>query len=617
MKSHFILILIACAVTTLVQANTTASPNPANEQKIHELTNALSLIISGSYVKYVSVSDEVKATTDSIKHLKKEDKTKEDKVKDNIIIPCRDIIVKHLSGVAAEVTHDVIIIHESGYNYSIDKLLKELIISCELHSNEATKKLKSHYVSIISNHLVIKELYLRYERIADNSFRLLNSVKEENMSIIKEYLSRLEDEKYISYRTIGTKKQPICEFVFAHPNDFLAPFGRNQDRELTGALDIRFGTNYLTRENLSIANILTSEDKPYLSYQSVGIKAFAYTPYIRYRDQKAIADTLFQSDRPFSNIVLFSHQTYRIWPRGIYSDNAEIALGLIGSDVPKNVQALLHRDANIEAQLVYGWDTQVANGGRYFLQLNYSANVLLYSNINRYGSVFSRRYNSPKNRLLPLNVIVSPFLNYGGYKTSTGFDLSLSTLDLVSRSGMNGVSNHSNSDIRRKWQASAEIGMRYEFVVHNSTLEGFGYMRTYRDDAYDDDVTSIYTLNQHYYEDFEEINSESESYKYPFYIDKPDDEVNRHLNNFYFQLQARRGKATVFWRVDWIEKEYRTLGKKSSEFNYQSQTLYDLLQGDNKTSAKEYYDTKVEDEQIPFDGWTWYPIGTIGVAIQL
>lgn len=625
----YILSLLIIGQCASLQAKIFGKTSPENEKKIISLTESIEIFINGRYAEYDAVYESVKNTRELVQDTFKNRKTAEAAKKNPIyraskfiIIPANNTIKSSLTPVIypPTINQEAVAIPHHAYDYAIDKLLLELIKLCELGDDEIPVQQRAHLVSLINSHLVVRELFLRYEDIVNIHFHLLNPIIKENLRLLSEELSYLEELKYISYRTKSTKKQTLTEFILAHPNDAVAFMKRNQDRELTGGLNLQFGTNYLSRENFSIANILNDPTKPYLSYQSIGLVAYAYTPYIRYRDQTAIADSLFQNDRPFSNIIMFTHNTFRLWPRGRYRDNAMIAVGTIGNDVPRQVQAVLHRDAVVESQLVYGWDTQIAEGGRLFLQVNYTGDILMYSNTNKYGSVLFPRLRKPKQPLIPLNVYLSPFVNWGGYKTSGGFQLSLSTVDLVSSSMLNGISSRPSDGRIKKWQIAFEAGLRTEYVVHNSTLEGFGYLRTFRDDDYDDEATSSYTLNQHFYEEFEQTNSASEDFVYPFYINRTGDEVQRVLCNWFGQIQLRRGRATLFYRVEWFDKEYVTTNKANGDFNYQSSAIYDLISGDNaadRDAAKEFYDTKVDSEQKPFDNWDYYPVGTLGINIQL
>jgi hypothetical protein len=208
-----------------------------------------------------------------------------------------------------------------------------------------------------------------------------------------------------------------------------------------------------------------------------------------------LAGTLFQFDRPFGFYIYLERSKYRLWSNGLFRHNGAFQVGQIGANAGRDIQALLHRDAVVESQKVYGWDKQVANGGRWLIQINHELDVLLFSTTNERKGVFSKSKNKDwENRYSGFNVIATSELLYGGYLAAGGLGLRLSGSDFTNQSGQSTLRER----LKRKYEFGFnwELGFKWRYANHSCLLEGFGYTRTFIDDKYDDDAESSYTLNQ-------------------------------------------------------------------------------------------------------------------------
>lgn len=358
-----------------------------------------------------------------------------------------------------------------------------------------------------------------------------------------------------------------------------------------------------------------------MSYQSLTLGMNFYTPYIRYRNNFEMADSLFQYDRPFSSYVFVERSKYRIWPKGLLRHQGALQVGVIGSDWGRDIQATLHRDATVESQKVYGWDKQIGQGGRFLVQLNHRVDVLLFSTTNKYKSFLLQNWKTEhKNALwdfFGVNVIGTGAAYVGGYLTALEGGLKIATTDFTNQSGQNTIKAFRDPDLRTRnrifeFGINLEAGIRFRRVIHNSMLEGFGYFTTYKDDKYDDESESVYTLNEAFYS-----QQNRDSTANPGRYDRTpasQDQLNRTLWLFDLKLNLRWRKMTFYVQSTLHKKEYQI---KSDNFNYD--IFYDEFADPND---REFFYGKDNDpnddgafgELKEYDKRSYYGYGKIGVV---
>ena len=410
-------------------------------------------------------------------------------------------------------------------------------------------------------------------------------IKDENLSIITERLTILDNKKYTYYESYFSKPNFIKGFEAFHSNDFLLAYNRmNQDREMTGGFRFSLITDYLKWRWVNIFG--DDNAKKILTYQTINLVGEGFTPYIRYRNNFELADSLHKLDRPFSSYFGVSRTKNRIWRNGLIQHTGEFMAGSIGISEGRKIQAKLHEDVNTGSQYVYGWDNQIANGGRLFLQLNHKASFLIWSNTNRYKTIgmpntFS--VDKPIN-YSGFNLIGDIDLKVGSLVTSFGGGLKISSRDLLTQSG-NFMINHNpkkNNLIGLKF----DFGVNYKYIEHNSLLEGLGLFKPIPEDPYDKEPIDTYFLKG--------------------------DEINRHIFNLDFGVSIRVRQTTVFLRNNFHNLEYKS---KLDNVNFNDPWFLSRL----NSKDLENYKTKTIKELEEFTGrkvfnTTIYGFGTVGIS---
>ena len=492
---------------------------------------------------------------------------------------------------------------KNGYKKNVDTIRAILLFEnwsfvfdlLNLNKQWASDNCIEANLSWIKNRSTISFLGQAYQNFLNEPYDssskiILNSVspsvERRNITYINKRIAQVEEVEFIHYKSNSAKARVLKSIDLYHDNDFFIPPSWNQDRDLTGGGDITFSTDLFKARWLNWGWMMKAHrnklSEEILSYQSFSFGAKAYTPYIRYRDRYALADTLYAKDRPFGSVTYIARKKYRLWPRGLTRSEGTIMLGKIGSSFGRNFQAALHRDATIASQFVYGWDKQIAEGGRWFTQINHKIEWMLFSATNKYVSIltWNKTQEFPKRGLksyIGLNVIGTTEINIGGYQSSFDIGVKLASLDFTNHSGqkfIKAIRHNSKAKAHKnriyEFGIYGEFGYRLRHVIHNSMLEGFGYFRTFRDDRYDNESETIYTLNNDWYKQ-EEIrliteNSDQTSYKRP---PKDNDQVKRILHFLDFRLNVRWRKMTVY--------VHSTLHSKEFVFEKLTQTDYENL----------------------------------------
>ncbi|MFT6923790.1 MAG: hypothetical protein ACJA1C_002810 [Crocinitomicaceae bacterium] len=487
-----------------------------------------------------------------------------------------------------------------------DLLFESLRIGQEHVDGDSKDEVRKNLEKITTHNTLqqILELAVR-TKDTTNYFTLKHPVRSRDVKLIQEHLLEYEQGRFVHYTSTDIDPKKVKEIDFNTDNDVLTPAPDvNQDREYTGGGRLTLSTDYFKARWLNLAwlnffQLDKSRHRKVMTYQSMSIGMHFYTPYIRYQNDTDLADTLFQFDRPFGSYIYLERSKYRLWSNGLFRHHGAFQVGQIGANAGRDIQALLHRDAVVESQKVYGWDKQVANGGRWLIQINHELDVLLFSTTNERKSVFSKSKNKNwEERYSGFNVIATSELLYGGYLAAGGLGLRLSGSDFTNQSGQSTVRERR----KRKYEFGFnwELGFKWRYVNHSSLLEGFGYTRTFVDDKYDDDAESAYTLNQASYLAQDTTTIEEDQWFY----DRPvgtDDQVNRHVWMVDLKLSFRWRKMTAYFVTGLYRKEY-----KSFDLDFDDYSSLAI----NPT----YYNEKVKVELNSFQNKDYYSFGKVGVS---
>ncbi|WP_299627220.1 lipid A-modifier LpxR family protein [uncultured Tenacibaculum sp.] len=172
------------------------------------------------------------------------------------------------------------------------------------------------------------------------------------------FLQKYYDSVTEYYRYFKSDKKIIKGVRVYTDNDAFAVFD-NRDHEYTGGVRIAFITDYVGLKLISFRR-----DHKYLSYQSVFFGFDLYTPNVL--NVNDIGD-LNPIDRPFASFQYIGRTRNIIRYDGRYRSTAEIKIGIIGGEVSRNFQRVIHRDIT-DSENNNGWNYQIANGGRFALQ---------------------------------------------------------------------------------------------------------------------------------------------------------------------------------------------------------------------------------------------------------
>lgn len=422
-----------------------------------------------------------------------------------------------------------------------------------------------------------------YSCIKDTEEKLPKLVIEQNKKLLTERIDKLGQKIYTYYKNYNSKPDMLKGYEMYHENDVLLLTGMNQDREMTGAFKFSFLTDYFKCRWLPIGNTRQTQQH-ILTYQTISIGGSGYTPYIRYRNNFQLADSLHQFDRPFCSYIYLERAKNRVWLKGLVRQKGEFQAGMLGTN-GNQIQAQLHEDVNIEAQHVYGWDKQIAEEGRLFLQVNQKWDFLLFSSTNKYAYAFRPNYirvEDPKKKYSGVNISSEFDLRYGTLMTAAGVGIRFSTLNFLQQSGHQMIASRKpNGKNNYGWKFDA--GLSYRYVVHNSTLEGLGLTKKFPDDPYDIVKPDDYVL--------------------------PQTQINRNLIIFDFGINLKWRKTTFFYR-----QLFHTLEYNSALSSVDYSKLEYLVDSDDK----EYYYNTIAKEQNDFLNYKigkmqYYGYGTIGM----
>lgn len=468
--------------------------------------------------------------------------------------------------------------------------IKNLLINlCDL-DNAVDNRYVNMLICEFKNPFTIEYLYniiqKDYSNLQENdrTHNMSQQVMEENLKILSDRLNTLDERSYVYYKNNNSKSVPVKGFELYHENDFLLLIPKiNQDREYTGGFRFNMITDFLKWRFFKhpLTNILT--------YQSVSILGGGYTPYIRYRNNFELADSLHMYDRPFSSYFCVERAKNIIGRDGLWRSHSEFQMGFMGISGGRKIQAKIHEDVVHKSQFVYGWDKQIANGGRFITQINQKFEFLLYSNTNNKMTILRPKtinVNLDKliNKYHGRNVICDLDLSAGTLSTSAGMGIRFSTLDLLKQSNNNMISCKKNYHGEEKgWKL--EAGIKYRYVFHNSLLEGLGFFKTFDEDPYDKVSTDPLVI-------------------YP-------DKIERHQFILDVGFNIRLRKTTVFYKQTLQTLEYKS---SLSTINFRNETLLSKVNPVDSDFYEEMITEQNKFLNMKFLGRQFYGFGAVGFS---
>lgn len=423
--------------------------------------------------------------------------------------------------------------------------------------------------------------------LCDSLKNMSNFAHEQNLEKLASRIDFLDRQQYCFYESYSSKPEIFKGVEMHHDNDvFMIPiFSKNQDREYTGGFRFSFATDYFKWRFLNF----TKKPERVLTYQTITLGGMGYTPYIRYRNNFELADSLHSYDRPFGSYVYLERAKNRTWRSGLIRQRGEFQIGAVGLSQGRKIQAKLHEDLIHKSQYVYGWDKQIGDGGRLAIQANQFWSFLLYSCSNQSRSIVKPFTSnvSDNDKYAGLNIIGEVDIRAGTFYSSAGMGIRLSTLDFLKQSGTNHIRSRkvgSNSEFG--WKVDG--GLSYRYVIHNAILEGLGFLKPFLYDEYDKVNPDTYVLRK--------------------------DQVERNLYIIDLGLHLRWRKTTVYFRQTFHTLEYSS---PLENFDYQRADIVGTI---NPEDLQTYNNEMVKENQSFvnsknwFGGKTVYGYGTLGVS---
>jgi hypothetical protein len=458
--------------------------------------------------------------------------------------------------------------------------------------------------------------YYEHSLQKDGHFNMPEEMRIRNLKIISTRLSTVQAKNYILYQSPYAQNKKIKTIEFSIDNDvfmfdrYVWDKGLNQDREYTGGGTIGFTTDYIKWRWLNLRwlncqllcelicgrkknseNEIIQSNRQMLSYQSIKLGMQFYTPYIKYRNNYDLADSIHLRDRPFGSYVYLERSKFRIWAKGLARLQGDFQIGKIGTELGRNVQATLHKDVSVSSQKVYGWTRQVHHGGRWAFQINKKLDLLLFSNTNSYISFLHSPFpkNNTTNTKTPLpwkrlNIYSSSEVFCGTYYTAFGTGVFFSASDFKKQSGQNMLLPAKRND--KLYAFNWDVGIRYRRVVHNTMLEGFGILKTDDDDVFDDENKALYVLKS--------------------------DQINRNLFIVDAKLAMRFRKMSVFYTRTFNTKEHK-VGSENIDYKKYIEISTTMNRPNTSQEDKAYFNGDMINELQKFDKRKWYGFGRIGL----
>lgn len=381
---------------------------------------------------------------------------------------------------------------------------------------------------------------------------------------------------YLHYDYHETSDKLLKYIHLYHDNDVFLFSNINKDRDYTGGFRLEFATDRLKIKLFKFGK----RDHNYLHYQSFLIGGEGYTPYIRFTEDELLSrNVLYEidpttnfftqrsldsiqnylnrnqqlADRPFASFQYIGRGKYKLHHNGNYRRWGFLKIGKVGGPVGENIQAIIHNDLTTGSQRVLNWSNQIANGGRFAVNLEWKSEFSLLSE-NSYIVNFKKNPEAKKHRILKhVNVYVPVEFALGTVHTHAGGGIGISNKSFLNTNGTNDVKfvNYRGlHTIRRIWlNTYINVEYNYRHVIHNSMLEGMGIINPFGDDPLDDEAVTVYKLRE--------------------------EDINRNLHSLSWQIGIRVKRMTIFYKqVRLFNKEFSVEGAKPVYEEFQTEKWY-------------------------------------------
>lgn len=422
----------------------------------------------------------------------------------------------------------------------------------------------------------LEEKLSEYKYNQPNGYVMKIEMLTKMQQFVDEKLAWISKSNFVHYDVQETSKKILKGIHIFHDNDnFL--FVGNRDRDYTGGFRIELMTDFL---KMRLFNYFRNR-KDFLSYQSLLIGGEGYTPYIRFTKdeiesrghqyeinpatqyftdpslasiQHYLSCNQEKSDRPFASFQYIGRGKYRLHHTGILRSESFFKIGKIGGKVGENVQEIIHKDFSTKSQRVLNWENQIANGGRFAINIEHKLDFSLFSQ----SSLF---FNSEKNGMIAkmnfmkhINIHAPVEFAFGTVSTYAGAGLGISNKPFSKTSGINDLGTKKieiltnpkppkciilrkiGNGFCKAWKNTLmngylNIEYRYRYVFHNSMLEGIGFIDKFEDDPLDDENITRYHLDE--------------------------EDVNRNLHTLQFQLGVKANKVMIYYKqLRFLSKEF-------------------------------------------------------------
>lgn len=186
----------------------------------------------------------------------------------------------------------------------------DIIKYLQLDQNGIPEDVIAANISAITHQSTIQFVYKKFNRLIElGSINIVAYYQKRNKTLLEARLADIESNQYSHYTSGITEDQKLKSMDFFMDNDMFTDFNVvdfNQDRELTGAGALTFSTDRLKWRFLNsgwfFGNFRNRSTNEVMTYQTFRIGMMFHTPYIRYRAETALADTLYSLDRPFASM---------------------------------------------------------------------------------------------------------------------------------------------------------------------------------------------------------------------------------------------------------------------------------------------------------------------------
>jgi hypothetical protein len=403
-----------------------------------------------------------------------------------------------------------------------------------------------------------------------------------NLELLRKHLNSLVEQNFVQYNYATSKLQVVKGLHISTVNDVFTWWG-NEDRNLTGGLRIEMATDILRLQFRTIAQInawaekrkakktnlankllygvtkmLQNDAEDFLDYQSLLWGFEVYTPNLRDVSIFSNPYSYDPLDRPYGSFQWFGFAKNKLNYRGVYRKRAELKLGLIGGNISKGFQSMLHQDLTVNSVKPNGWEAQVANGGRFAIQFDHKWDIMMRSAT---PTLLNRRYAKPNQRKPWFNLYIPTAMHVGAALSGLDAGLGFTTQNFTKLSAYNEPDAGPLGNITVNFTAE----LSYRYVLHNSMLEGFGYFKTEPDEEFlKDDFETATSKNKKVYTEAE-LEAVGGTGRDIYVLDA--DHVVRNLLLANVGVSVRSGRMTINLAYSGISREFNFPGAKSDPWH--------------------------------------------------